>query len=112
MLAIIIAGTAALLVADTGEFNGYPAGTRKWFDRPAVVRCCAEADGHIVAWRGDRARGFWIEIQGRWVQVPDRAVQALDGQPNPFLQGVAFYVPDSNTPGGWYVRCFIPGEGG
>jgi hypothetical protein len=110
-----------------GQWAAYSDQTRSWFKAvrsPRGVPCCDIADGHITSWRGGE-HGYEVPIglaadgKPNWVPVPPEAVIENANKPDDVEESVVWYVKqgaykDENGEQhpDYYIRCFVPGEGG
>lgn len=104
-LTTTLASTA--LAFDNGQYEDVPADVRAWFKHllaPNGVPCCDISDGHRTDY-DTRNDAYWVPIEGKWMQVPERAV--IRGVPNPVGQAVVWYV---HHQGKIIISCFVPAD--
>lgn len=86
---------------------------KQWFSklkpRTGAIPCCSVADG-VPADDWERryddttqvSMHYWVNVNGKWLQVPDEAVIKDAG--NPVGVPVVWFYHDSSG-----IRCFVPG---
>ncbi|MDQ2802185.1 MAG: hypothetical protein M3Y41_05680 [Pseudomonadota bacterium] len=117
-----IAAACLSLAPLAPAFGRPPPGTdlgsplHKWFEAQVTKRggsCCSEADGHLLPvegtdWGIHNGR-YWVSVQGRHFDVPDKALIRPHGG-NPTAGAVVWYilgwVNDQPLPS---ILCFLPG---
>jgi hypothetical protein len=87
-----------------------------WFNSLSSKKagsCCSNFDGRppeaIVQTSDNHYR---VMLEGQWVDVPDDAVLDV---PNKYGRAVVWYSKSwrskvTGQEGGFYIRCFLPGE--
>lgn len=99
--------TGAAFAFDKGQYENVPPEIRAWFKgiiAPNGVPCCDMADGHRTDY-DFRDGAYWVPIEGKWMQVPERAV--IRDRGNPVGQAVVWYVRHG---GGIVISCFVPAD--
>ncbi len=101
---------------DPDKYKDVPPNVRQWFKSvksPFGIPCCDIADGYRTDVQ-HRVDGYWVYIGGDWRQVP--AVAVVSGHENPTGDAVVWYIdnnpgasPSADTPGRYFIRCFVPG---
>jgi hypothetical protein len=84
-----------------------PADVRAWFRNvlaPNGLPCCDISDGHRTDY-DVRNGAYWVPIEGKWMEVPDRAV--IHGTRNPVGQGVVWYVHQEDS---ILISCFVSAD--
>jgi hypothetical protein len=115
-----LAGALALVcvvpvfAADKPDYQNVDPKIRDWFKgvhSPNGVPCCDIADGHYTTWRKSEVAGydFDVPIEGQWVPVPKSTV--VKNANNPTGDAIVWYVKQSPGDAGWYIRCFVLGNG-
>lgn len=110
ILCVLLASVPVAAVArNMGQYNPSPE-IKAWVENLTDhhgVGCCATADGYPTeaVWDTDR-HGYRVKIHDRWYPVPESAVLTV---PNRLGHAVVWYWSDSD--GGVYIRCFLPGAG-
>jgi hypothetical protein len=107
LLMVMGALASAALAFDNGQYDDVPADIRAWFKNllaPNGVPCCDISDGHRTDY-DMRNDAYWVPIDGKWMQVPERAV--IRGARNPVGQAVVWYV---HHQGKIIISCFVPAD--
>jgi hypothetical protein len=112
LLTVFFLLSSSALAFDNGQYGNVDPKIRDWFKgvrSPNGVPCCDIADGHYTSWRKSETVGyeFDVPIEGEWVPVPPSTI--VKNAHNPTGDAIVWYV--RQTPGGWYIRCFVLGSG-
>lgn len=109
---LFLAGALALAFVthaqafDNGQYESVSPEIREWYrsmQRPAGGSCCDIADGHSTTWRGSKDGGYEVQIDGKWLPVPQDSV--ILNKENPTGEAIVWYVKRGDM---YYIMCFIP----
>ena len=91
------------LILVGGDWSHLSPTEREFFQRPAISRCCSEADGVRTIY-DIRDNSYWVPnpYGTEWLRVPDSAVIT---EPNPTHEGIVWMFGQSSS-----IRCFVPGD--
>ena len=107
LLTYCCALAAPALAFDNGQYDNVPPDIRAWFKSviaPNGVPCCDISDGHRTRY-DVRGGAYWVPIEVKWMQVPERAV--IRDRGNPVGEAVVWYV---HHRGSIVISCFVPAD--